>query len=334
MVSFGIVAAIETMMCRSVRLTSHATDDTVAPMTDGRFASGVRYPYQSIRMVTSARAGSADLVARVLAREIAQSLGQPVTVENRATAAATADIANARPDGHSLLVTGGALWNGSLMGDTSARDVFRDFTPITLATSDPNILVVHPSLPVHSVEELIALARSRPGELVYAAGSKGSSSYLAGESFKSMAGIDIVRAGYNASGAIVDDLINGSVQLMFATAAVVAPYLASDRLKALAVTSAQPSMLAPGLPTVAASGLPGFESATLIGLFAPADTPAAIVGVLNGESVRALRRPDVKREFVAAAMDTVGSSDKEFVDIIKADMARLAKVIGQKEQSC
>jgi tripartite-type tricarboxylate transporter receptor subunit TctC len=291
---------------------------------------GRGYPDEPIRIVTSALGGSADLVARVLARELTLSLGQPVTVDNRANAVIPMTVvADARADGCSLLVSGGALWIGPLLQETPSRNVFTDFAPITLATSAPNILVVHPSLPVNSVTDLIALAESRPGELLYSSGSTGSSSHLAGESFKLMTGVDIVRARYNESGAIIDDLISGRVQLMFGTAAVVAPYLGSDRLRAIAVTSARPSMLAPGLPTVAASGFPGFESATLIGLFAPAQTPAAIIDILNRESVRILCSPDIKNEFLSAAMDTVGSSPEEFADIIKSEMARLGKVIGQ-----
>ena len=286
------------------------------------------YPEKPIRILTSASGGSADLVACVLARELTLSLGQEVTVDNRANAVIPMKvIADAPPDGYSLLVSGGALWIGPLLRDEPSRDVFRDFVPITLATSAPNILVVHPSLPVNSVEELIALAASRPGKLLYSSGSTGSSSYLAGESFKLMTGVNLVRAGYSESGGIIDDLISGKVQLMFGTAGVVAPHLCSDRLRALAVTSAQPSLLAPGLPTVAASGLPGFESATLIGLFAPANTPAAIVEFLNRESVRILRSPGIKDEFLGAAMDTVGSSPGEFTETIKSEMARVGKLI-------
>ncbi len=295
--------------------------------------SATGYPDKPIGIATSARAGSADFVARVLARELSLSLRQPVTVDNWANAVVPMPvIADARPDGYSLLVSGGALWIGPLFEEKPSRDVLRDFVPITLATSSPNILVVHPSLPVNSIQELIALAESRPRTLRYSSGSTGSSSYLAGEAFKLMTGINLVRAAYNESGAI-DDLISGKVQLMFGTAGVVAPHLGSDKLRALAVTSARPSMLVPGLPTVAASGFPGFESATQIGLFAPAQTPAEIVEILSRESVRILRSPVIRNELLKTAMDTVGSSPQEFADTIKSEMARLENVIVRRSES-
>lgn len=296
----------------------------------GRLNRGRNYPDKPIRIVTSGVGGSADLVARVLARELGLSLGQEVTVDNRDNAVVPIDaVADAPPDGCSLLVSGGALWIGPLIHNKSSRDVFRDFAPITLAASAPNILVVHPSLPVNSVIDLIALAESRPGQLLYSSGAAGSSSHLAGELFKLMTGVNIVRAGYQDSGAIIDDLISGRVQLMFGTAAVVAPHLDSGRLRAIAVTSARRSMLASGLPTVAASGLAGYESATLIGLLAPAKTPGVIIDILNRESVRILCSPDIKNEFLGAGMDTVGSSPEEFTDNIKSEITRLGKVIGR-----
>ena len=285
------------------------------------------YPAKPISIITSGAGGSADLAACVLARELTLSLRQQVTVDNRASAIIPIDaVAAATPDGYTLLVSGGALWIGPVLQNSPGRDVFRNFVPITLATSAPNILAVHPSLPVDSVAELIAYARAHPGQIVYPAGVTGSSSHIAGELFNLMAGVGIVRAGYASTGRVVDELISGTVQLMFGLSSVIAPYLGTGKVRALAVTSAQPSAVAPGLPTVAAAGLPGYESETMIGLFAPAGTPSPIVETLNRECVRILRRPEIRDEIRSAGMDSVGNTSAEFADCLRSELARLEKL--------
>ncbi len=290
-------------------------------------SSSTDFPNQPIRIITSNAAGTADLVARVLARELTASLGQFVTVENRTTATAPMnEVAAAEPDGHTLLVSGGALWVGPVFEKKPSRDVFNDFAPMTLASSAPNILAVHPALPVQSVNELISYAQAHPGQLRYLSGSVGSSSYLASELFKLMTNIEAQPRPYAKSGSIIDDLLNANVEFMFGTSGVIAPHLDSDKIRAIAVTSAQPSMLAPQLPTVAAT-LPGYESATLIGLFAPAGTPPPVIATLNRASVRVLQSPGVKQEFGAAAMDSVGTSSEEFVKIMKSEIAQARKVM-------
>ena len=289
---------------------------------------GSAYPAKPITIITSVAGGSADLAARVLARELTASLRQQVTVDNRASAINPIDaVAAAPPDGYTLLVSGGTLWIGPILQNNPGRDVFRNFEPITLAASAPTILVVHPSLPVESVAELIEYARSHPGQIVYPAGTTGSSSHIAGELLRLMAGVDIVRAGYASAGGGVDELINGRVQLMFGLSSVIAPYLGTGKVRALAVTSAQPSMVAPGLPTVAAAGMPGYESETMIGLFAPVKTPAPIVETLNRECVRILRRPEIRDEILSAGMDSVGNSSAEFADRLRSEIARLGKLV-------
>jgi len=203
----------------------------------------------------------------------------------------------------------------------------RDFSPVTLATRSPSVLVVHASLPVNSVRELIALAKTRPGNLNYGSGPSGASSHLAPELFKSMAGIDIVRVAYKGTGPALNALIADQVQLMFASPALAMPHVKSGRLKALAVTSAQSSVLLPELPAIADSGLPGYESVAMVAVFAPARTPDAIIKRLNQESVRFLNSPEAKQRFLNAGAETVGSSPAELTATLKSEMTRIGKVI-------
>ena len=206
-------------------------------------------------------------------------------------------------------------------------DAIRDFSPITLATSQPSILAVHPSLPVKSVKELIALAKSKPGALNYSVGASGTAQHFAAELFKVMAGVNIVMINYKGGGPATNALIAGEVQVSFVSAASAAPFVKSGRLRALAVTSAQPSMLAPGLPTVAASGLPGYESVTLAGIYAPAKTPTAIINRLNQEFVRVLNGADVKEKLLNSGVEAAGNSPEQFAATIKADMTTVGKLI-------
>ncbi|MBI3938727.1 MAG: tripartite tricarboxylate transporter substrate binding protein [Betaproteobacteria bacterium] len=304
---------------------------SVATMVLG--AEAVRaqsYPNKPIRIVTAEPGGANDLVARIIAHGISGPLGQQVIVENRGGASgiiAAQTVAKAPPDGYTLLLYASPLWIVPLMRSNMPYEPLSDFSPITWAASAPNILVVHPSLPVKSVKELIALARARPGELNFAIGGFGASPHLAAELFKALTGVNIVRINYRGGGPAVNDLLAGQVQLMFAAAGSVAPHIKSGRLRALAVTSAQPSALYPGLPTVAASGLPGYESASTYGIFAPAGTPATTINLLNLEIVRALNRADVKERLFGSGIETVGSPPEELTARMKSEMARLGKVI-------
>jgi tripartite-type tricarboxylate transporter receptor subunit TctC len=196
-----------------------------------------------------------------------------------------------------------------------------------LAVGSPNILVVHASVAANSVKELIALAKAKPGLLNYASASAGGSAHLAAELFKHMAGVDIVRISYKTSGTATTSLLAGEVQVMFSNAPPVVPHVKSGKLKALAVTTLQRSVLLPELPTVAASGLPGFEVSSVYGLFAPAGTPAAVIRRLNQEAVRFLARPDVKEKFLAAGVEAIGSSPQALADAMKSEVARMGKLI-------
>ncbi len=285
------------------------------------------YPNKPIRLVTAEPGGGNDFAARLIAPGLSSSLGQQVVVDNRPSGVIPGQIVSkAPPDGHTLLVSTGVVWLLPFM-QSVPFDPVRDFSPITLAVSTPNILVVHPSLPVKSVKELIALAKARPGELDYASGALGSSSHLAAELFKAMAGVNMMRIPYRGAGPALLALVSGQVQLMFATAGSAAAHVGAGRLRALAVTSAQPSALLPGLPAIAASGLPGYEANTPFGIFAPAGTPAIIISRLNQEIVRVLNSPEVKEKFFKAGVEVVGSSPEKFAAAITSDMARMGKVI-------
>ncbi|MBI3937188.1 MAG: tripartite tricarboxylate transporter substrate binding protein [Betaproteobacteria bacterium] len=291
--------------------------------------SGQSYPNKPIHIVTAQAGSGNDFAARLVAQGLTGSLGQQVVVENRTGAGGILviePVAKAPPDGYTLLLYNTPMWVLPFMRNVS-WDPLRDFSPITLVVSSPNILVVHPSLPARSVQDLIALAKARPGELNYASGGTGSSTHLAAELFKAMAGVNIVRIAYKGSASPMSDLISGQVQLTFGIAAPVAPHVKSGRLRALAITSAEPSALFPGLPTVAASGLPGYESVSLFGMFAPAKTPATLIHRLNQEVVHVLNRAEVKEKFFNIGVEAVGNSPEQFAAMIKADMARWGKVI-------
>jgi tripartite-type tricarboxylate transporter receptor subunit TctC len=186
---------------------------------------------------------------------------------------------------------------------------------------------VHPSLPVKSVRELIALAKAKPGQLNYASSGLGSTNHLAGELFNMMTGVKIVRINYKGVGPAVNSVLSGEVHLMYANLASVSHYLQAGRLRPLAITSLEPSPLRPGLPTMAASGLPGFEAVVMTGTYAPAGTPAAIVSRLNQEIVRVINLPDIKEKFSNIGIETVGSSPQELTSAMKAEIARTAKLV-------
>jgi len=226
-----------------------------------------------------------------------------------------------------LLAAGTALWLLPLMQKVP-YDPVKDFSPISVVTSAPNVLVVHPGVPANSVKELVALAKAKPGMLNYGSSVVGTSSHLATELFKAMAGVDIVRVGYKGGGPARTALLAGEVQMVFAGAeATLMSLVKSGKLRALAVTSPQPSVLAPGLPTVAASGVPGYESGSLDCIFAPAKTPPSIILRLNQEIVRVINQSEVKQKLFNAGVETVGSSPEELAAKIKSEMARLGNIL-------
>jgi len=289
-------------------------------------SSAQNFPSKPIRILTGAAGGGADLGSRTIAQGITGSLGQPVVVENRPSVAAIETVAKAAPDGHTLYYGGGTVWISPYLQDVS-WDPLRDFSPVVITCSSSSTVVVHPSLPVESVKDLIALARSKPGELNYGAVSVGSATHLNTELFRSMAKINVVPVPYKGSAAALTALASGEVQMMITSTSSVMSHVKSGRLKALAVTSAQPPALLPGIPTVTASGLPGYVVAAIDGVLVPAKTPAAIIARLNQEIVRFLNTPEAQKRFTDAGVDVVASSTQEFSDAIKSDMAVWGKLI-------
>ena len=288
-------------------------------------AFGQSFPTKPIRMVTSNVGAGNDFTARVIAPELASALGEPVIVDNRGGAGgliAIDTVAKAQPDGYTLVLYNNGMWTLPLIQKVP-YDPVRDFSPITLATTTPNILVVHPSVAANSVKELIALAKSKPGELNYAAGGTGSSNHLAAELFNAMARIKMVRISYKGSGPAVNDMISGQVHVMFPTTAAAMPHVKSGRLRALGVTSLQPSALAPGLPAVAESGLPGFESVVIYGLFAPAKTPAPVISRLHSEIVQFRQSGGASDKLLPAGVEVVAGPPAELAAAIKSEMTRI-----------
>jgi len=283
------------------------------------------YPVKPVRIVTVAPGSANDIVARLIAQEIRAGLGQPVVVDNRGTVAAEL-VARAPADGYTLLLYGSAVWLSPFIRASTPYDPVKDFAPVTLVASSPNVVVVHPSLPVKSARELIALAKARPGEINYAAGSLGAAPHLAAELFKAMGKLNIVRVAYKGTGGSLIGILSGEVGLMFPTAGSVTPYIKSGKLRALAVTSLQPTALAPGLPLLSES-LPGYESVSLNGMLAPARTPENIIRQINAEVAKVMTRADIKETLVAAGTDAMSTSPEEFSAIIQADMAKWGKVI-------
>ena len=291
-------------------------------------AAAQAFPSKTIRILTTGAGGASDLPARLLAKELQSNLGQPVVVDNRALIGIEL-AAQAPGDGYTLLHYTSPLWITPLFRSNVGWDLGRDFAPVALTVVSPNILAVHPSLPVKSVKELIALAKRRPGDLNYGTSSTGAGNHIAGELFKSMAGVKIVRIAYKGGGLAVNALVAGEVQVGFPAAGSVTGVIKAGKLRALAVTSLQPTPLAPGLPTMAESGLPGYESTSYTGLFAPAKTPAALVERLSQEVSRALNVPEVKERLFSVGSEVVASSPAQAAATIKSETDRVRKLINE-----
>ncbi len=285
------------------------------------------YPVKPIRIYANQPGGIFDFMARIFAQGPGGPLGQPVIVDNRPGNIIPAEIvAKAPPDGYSVLSHGGALAMGALV-QKMPYEPLTDFAAISWTASAPLVVTVHPSVPAKSIRDLIALANARPGALNYASTAIGSTPHLATELFKHMAGVKITHIPYKGAGAALVDLISGQVQLLFAVPNAVVEHARSGRLRTLAVTSAEPSALLPGLPTVAASGLPGFESVGIYGMFTTARTPDAIIRRLHREFVRALNTEDAKKRLAGSALEAVGSTPEQFDAKFRNESARMEKVI-------
>jgi tripartite-type tricarboxylate transporter receptor subunit TctC len=283
-----------------------------------------KYPSRVIRIVTAAPGSNHDWGARLTANELSARLPQRAIVENRGSISVEYVAKDAPPDGYTVLFYGAYVWLQPLLNKVN-WDPFTDLAPVTLAISSPSILVVHPSLPVKSTKELVALARSNPRQLNYGAGGGGSTPHIAAELFKYLAKVDLVRVNYKGSGPSMIGLMTGEVQLMFAALGPAMPHIRSGRMRALAVTTAKRTKLTPDLPAVS-EVVPGYEAEAAIGFFVPRKTPATVVSFLNREIVQALKGVDAEKLF-HAGVEVVGNSPQEFAAFMKADNARIAEVM-------
>jgi len=289
------------------------------------------YPAKAIRVIAGFPPGSgADITARVIGAKLNDALGQQVIVDNRPGAGSNiaADLAaKSPPDGYTLFIGTVANTINATLYSKLPFDFAGDFAPIALTTAAPNVLVVHPSLPAKSVKELIALARSRPGQLTFASAGVGTAPHLSAELFRAMAGINMVHIPYKGSPPAVTDLLAGEVALMFSPASTVLNHVKSGRLRALAVTTASRLASLPELPTVAETGMKGYETITWFGFVAPAKTPHAVVARLNAEIVKVLSLPDVRQQFANQGIETYGGTPEHFANYIREEIEKWAKVI-------
>ena len=304
---------------------------TLALACAGANAQG--YPSKPIRLVVPYPAGGPlDIMARAIGQKLTEAWSQPVIVDNRAGAGGNigADlVAKAAPDGYTLLM--GAVATQAINPALYSKipyDAAKDFAPVALVAQVPNILVVNPAVPVNSVRELIELARAKPGTLNFASGSTGSTGHLAGELFKTMAGVDMMHIPYKGAAPATTDLLAGQVQLMFDNLANALPNVKAGKLRALAVTTLARSPAVPDLPTIAESGLPGFDLTTWFGLLVPAGTPPEIVAKLSAEVVRALNSNDMRERLQRMGAEPPANNTPEhFAAFIRSEAAKYAKVV-------
>jgi tripartite-type tricarboxylate transporter receptor subunit TctC len=292
------------------------------------------YPSRPLRYVVPFTAGGGgDIIIREVAQRLTARLGQTVIVDNRAGAGGslgTEIVAHAAPDGYTLLMANVAPMaiNVSVYKKLN-YDPAKDFAPITLLASFPNILVLHPSVPAQTLAQLIALVRVRPGQLTYASAGAGSTTHLAAEFFKSRAKVDLIHVPYKGGGAALIDLVAGQVTLYFSSMPAALPLVRSNRLRALAVTGLERSVAAPEVPTVAESGFPGFEAVTWIGAVAPAGTPRAIVSRLNGELTEIMQAPDMRDKMIAQGAEPMTNTPEQFAAYIRSEIGKWATVVKQ-----
>lgn len=282
-------------------------------------------------VVTFAAGGGADFIARAVAPKLGEGLGQSIVVENKAGANGTigADaVAKAAPDGYTLLVgAAGTMVVAPHLMSNMPFDTFKAFAPVALLADSPFVVAVNPSVKANSIKELIALAKASPKKLNFGSSGVGGSPHLAGELFKRMAGVDMIHVAYKGLAPAITDLLGGQIQLIFADVGLVAPHLASGRLRGLAVTGSQRSGTLPALPTVAEAGVPGYAAGTWYGVFAPAGTPPAIVARVSADIHTALAQPELHRMIASKGNEPVGSNPAQFADFLRAEYDKWGQLI-------
>ena len=290
------------------------------------------YPAKPIRFIVPfPPGGSADILARAIGQKAGEGLGQPLVVENRpgaGTAIGAEALAKSPADGYAVMI--GTVSSHAInpaLNPKLTYDPVKDFTPISLVASIPFAMIVHPSVPAKSVSEFISLAKSKPGSLNYSSAGNGTSNHLAGELLKSLAGIDIVHIPYKGSAPALNDLVAGQVSLMFDLVLTAAPHVKSGAVRGLAVTGAKRSSALPELPTVAESGVPGYEVSAWFGIFAPAGVPQPVVQRLNAEFVKALQQPELRQRLASQGAEPLTSTPEEFAAYLRSEIAKWAKVV-------
>jgi len=307
----------------------------VLAMLVSQAALAQAWPNRPVRFLVpfAAGAGINDIMARLVGQHLGAGLGQPVVIENRAGAggiAGTDAAAKAAPDGSTFLMTNVSLVTSGYLYPKLPYDPQKDFVPVTLVATSPLMLVVHPSIAASSVHELVALAKAHPGRLNFGSGGVGSTPHLSVELFKSAAGIDAVHVPYKGGAPALNDLVGGQLSFMIENMPGTMPFVKGGKLRALAITSAQRSPLEPALPTMAESGVPGYEVVGWQGLFAVAGTPPEIVARLQAEVAKVLRLPEVRERLAALGAEPVGSTPEEFGAFIRAENARWGRIIREK----
>jgi len=289
------------------------------------------YPSRPLRFIVPyAAGGNGDIVARILAQKITGQIGQQIVIDNRGGAGGNigAELAaRAAPDGYSIMLgTNTHVINMSLFSKLG-YDIQRDFAPVTRTTSAPMVLIIHPSLPAKNIKEFIALAKAHPNKLNYATGGSGSSAHVITELFRSMAGVQLTHVAYKGVAQGTTDLIAGQIQMQFNSPATALAHMQAGRVRALAISTAARSSAAPGLPTIAESGLPGFEASIWQGIFVPARTPPEIITRLNREFVATLNAGDIKEQLRVQGLDSLPSTPEQFGAYVREEIAKWAKVI-------
>ncbi len=307
---------------------------TMAALALGMSAGGAfaaEYPSKPIRIVAPYPPGSVtDLLARTIGQKLTESWKQPVIVENRGgggSVIGTDIVAKAPPDGYTILMVAPDLAINQSLHSKLPYDAENSFAPITLLVSSPTVLCVHPSLPVSSLRELIAYAKSRPGQLSYASGGNGTVGHLGMELLKHMAGIDMVHVPYKGTAAVVTAVHTGEVKVAFAQMSTARPQQLSGKLRILAVASGVRAQAMPDLPTVAEAGLPGFKADVWFGVVAPAGTPSEIVSRLNSEIGKIMRMPDVRERLLPQGIEPMTNTPEEFATFIHAEIAKWAELV-------
>ncbi len=303
----------------------------VCAMVLPTFALAQEYPVKTVRVIVPwPPGGSSDTLARILGQRLSGAWSQQVVIDNRPGAGTTIGneaVAKASPDGYTLMVTATALVASSALYPNLSYKVERDFVPISLAATAPSVLITHPSLPVKSVSELVALARANPRQINYASGGSGSSDHIAAELFKTLTRADMTHVPYKGATPALTDMVAGHTQVMFSIAITAMPHVRSGKLRALGITSAKRSGLLPGLPTLAEAGVPGYAFETWLGVLGPAGVAPAIVNKVNGELTKILAQSDVRERLNSMGAEPVASTPAEFATRIQSDLTTIGKVV-------